>query len=57
MKNVLKPLVKSVLTSTSAAHVEIQKRCFWVGTSFDLAQQNTALVTSNEEMEVIEITY
>ena len=57
MKNVLTPLVKSILISlglsagTSAADAAIQKKIFGSGPPLDLASLTTALIISNEEMK------
>ena len=61
MKNVLKPLAKSVLihlelTAAAAASVTdpaIHKKMFGSGHPFDLASLMTTLIVSNEEMNDI----
>ena len=61
MKNVLKPLTKSVLiplgltTAASATDAAIHKKMFESGRPFDLASRTTTLIISNEEMNIMKI--
>ena len=61
MKNVLKPLTKSVLiplgltTAASATDAAIHKKMFESGRPFDLASRTATLIISNEEMNIMKI--
>ena len=61
MKNVLKPLPKSVLiplgltTAASATDAAIHKKMFEWGCPLDLASRTATLIISNEEMNIMKI--